>query len=257
MSSSEFQTTLAPLRILVVDDHEINREFLHAGLRGLVRQVDLSESGQKAIEQCQSAEYDLILMDLHMPNMDGLTTSERIRALKSPSAQAPIIVLTADTRPEERARLKAAGFGDCLTKPITLTDLIAAISDVARHGRLTDRNARHTDPRDLLINQERALAAANDDAALARKLQSMLVGELQVGLEELDRMIVKGDYEKVAARLHQWAGAGAYAGADQLVQSCRALRNSLLNDLDSSPGTVYADFLRVAHATRLGLSLED
>ena len=257
MSLSDFQSTLAPLCILVVDDHEINREFLNAGLSTLARRVDLANSGHQAIEQCRNNEYDVILMDLHMPQMDGLTTSERIRELGGSSESTPIIILTADTRPEEHARLRAAGYENCLTKPIALEELAAAIEDVIRHGRVSGRDGVRDDSGKILVNQDRALAAANQDAALAKKLQALLADELGTGLAELDGMIAEGRFEQAAARLHQWVGAGAYAGADQFVRSCRALRSSLINDLDSSPGTVYVDFLRVAHATRLGLGMEE
>lgn len=243
------------LDILIVDDHAINREFLRAGLGRLAKSVNLASSGPEAIKLCAESHFDVILLDLHMPQMDGLTTANRIRDLETSSADARIMILTADTRPEEQTRLLNAGMDQVLTKPIAIADLAAAIDGQTGHRtRSTLPGQRHIASTGLL-DQQRALAAANNDQELARKLQGMLEKELQPGLAELDRMLKKGHIKEASALLHQWAGAGGYAGATRFGQACRSLRQSLNRDMDSSPGTAYLDFLRVAHATRQALVL--
>lgn len=240
----------ASLRILVVDDHEINREFLKAGLGRLVGMIRLASDGATAIEMCKSEEFDVILMDLHMPRLDGLATANRIRDLDTRSAHAQIVALTADARPEERVRLLDAGFDDYLNKPITVPALMAAIEALFNPGasRITQQR-QHIAPTQLL-DRERALAASNNDTSLVLRLQDMLAAELDEKLPELDQMIAKGQHERAASLLHQWAGAGGYAGAVRMTHACQMLRQRLLAGLDSSPGTTYLNFLRIAHATR-------
>lgn len=238
--------------MLVVDDHRINREFLGTGLSRVAGRVELAEDGPGAIELCEREDFDVILMDLHMPRMDGLATANRIRDLNGHSAHAQMVALTADARPEERLRLLEAGFDDYLNKPISIPDLVEAIEALFNPG------ARRT-PQELpaaptqLIDRTRALAAANGEAELATRLQDMLSNELDEKLPELDRMIATRNYSEAAELLHQWAGAGGYAGATRMTQACRMLRQRLLSGMDSSPGTAYLNFLRIAHATRQAL----
>jgi len=241
----------------VVDDHAINREFLRTGLGRLAKSVDLASNGPEAIRLCAEKHFDVILLDLHMPQMDGLTTANRIRDLETSSADARIMILTADTRPEEQSRLLNAGMDQVMTKPIAIADLAAVISGQNRHeSRPKLPGQRHIAPTHLL-DQQRALAAANNDQALARKLQGMLERELQTGLEKLDQMFKEQRYKEASALLHQWAGAGGYAGATRFGQACRSLRQCLNRDMDSSPGTGYLDFLRIAHATRQALGEQE
>jgi CheY-like chemotaxis protein len=240
----------ASLRVLVVDDHEINREFLKAGLRRLVGSLRLAADGIAAIEMCKHEDFDVILMDLHMPRLDGLATANRIRDLETRSAHAQIVALTADARPEERARLLDAGFDDYLNKPITIPALMAAIEALFNPGAPRVAQQRQHIAPTQLIDRERALAASNNDNDLALRLQDMLAAELDEKLPELDRMISEGRHQQAASLLHQWAGAGGYAGAIRMTHACQMLRQRLLAGLDSSPGTTYLNFLRIAHATR-------
>ncbi len=240
----------AALRILVVDDHEINREFLKAGLNRLVDTIRLAADGASAIELCAREEFDVILMDLHMPQLDGLATANRIRDLDTRSAHAQIVALTADARPEERVRLLDAGFDDYLNKPITIPALMTAIEALFNPNVSRNPQERQHIAPTQLIDRDRALAASNNDSGLALRLQDMLAAELDEKLPELDRMIADGEHRKAADLLHQWAGAGGYAGAVRMTHACQMLRQRLLAGLDSSPGTTYLNFLRIAHATR-------
>lgn len=250
MENQSPKRSVDSLRMLVVDDHHINREFLSAGLGRLVARVGLAEDGLAAIEACREEDFDVILMDLHMPRLDGLATANRIRELETRSAHAQIVALTADARPEERLRLLEAGFDDYLNKPITVPDLVAAIEALFNPNQERAQRSRQPAAPTQLIDRTRAMAASNEDGDLAARLQDMLSKELDEKLPELDRMIGAGEYDRAAELLHQWAGAGGYAGATRMTHACRMLRQRLLSDLDSSPGTTYLNFLRIAHATR-------
>jgi len=249
MEAGTSRYAIGSLSVLVVDDHRINREFLGTGLGRVVRRVALAEDGPGAIEQCEREDFDVVLMDLHMPRMDGLATANRIRDLASRSARAQIVALTADARPEERLRLLESGFDDYLNKPINIPDLVEAINALFNPGHPRVAREQPTAPTQL-VDRNRALAAANGDAELAARLQDMLSHELDEKMPELDRMMAARNYREAADLLHQWAGAGGYAGAARLTQACQMLRQRLLSGLDSSPGTAYLNFLRIAHATR-------
>lgn len=247
------QSSSDPIReacVLVVDDHRINREFLSTGLSRIFARVAVAADGPEAIERCRQEDFDVVLMDLHMPRMDGLTAAHSIRDLDNRSARAQMIALTADARPEERTRLLEAGFDEYLNKPIdlpTLVDAIRALLD-PRASRRIERGETIAPSR--LVDQERALAAANGDRALAERLQGMLARELEDKLPQLDRMIAAGEHDRAAELLHQWAGAGGYAGARRMTHASRMLRRLLLEGRDGALGGAYLHFLRTAHATR-------
>jgi two-component system, sensor histidine kinase len=111
------------LRVLVTDDHPVNRKFMLALLSQLGHAVVLCENGAEAVVAVQSGGFDLVLMDVHMPVMDGLAATRAIRALSGPVAGVRIVALTADAFSESRERVAAAGMDDFLAKPVQLPDV--------------------------------------------------------------------------------------------------------------------------------------
>lgn len=115
-------------RILMADDAPANRELVTAILRGMGLAIDAVEDGAAAVEAARTGVYDLILMDVHMPVMDGLDATRAIRALPGPAARAPIVALTANVQAEHVRRCLDAGMDDHLAKPVELRALAAALS---------------------------------------------------------------------------------------------------------------------------------
>lgn len=139
----------APLAILVVDDVEVNRQLLGHVLSRAGHAVSFAFDGQQAVDQVREGRFDVVLMDVQMPVMDGVEATRRIRRLGAGHATVPILGLTANVMAHERESYLAAGMDACLTKPIAWPELWAALSS---HGRV---------PAPALID-----AAGSDDAAL-------------------------------------------------------------------------------------------
>ncbi|HEY9073097.1 MAG TPA: response regulator, partial [Desulfobaccales bacterium] len=120
------------LRILLVDDSTDNRLLVQAYLKTSPYQLDLAENGEVAVEKFKSGEYDLVLMDMQMPVMDGYTATRTIRAWESQSGlkAAPIIALTAFALKEEMQKSLEAGCDAHLTKPIKKATLLEAIMKI-------------------------------------------------------------------------------------------------------------------------------
>lgn len=113
--------TVAPdvaARILLVDDHPMNRELGHAMLVLAGCDVMVAEDGDEAVRLATVHAFDVILMDIHMPRMDGLAATRAIRALDTRSARIPIIAVTADVMPQQIERYRRAGMVDHIAKPI-------------------------------------------------------------------------------------------------------------------------------------------
>jgi signal transduction histidine kinase/ActR/RegA family two-component response regulator len=116
------------LRVLVAEDNEVNRMVMEAILSGLGHAVAFAEDGEQAVSLASGEHWDIVLMDLHMPHMDGLEATRAIRAFPhAQRSQVPIVALTADVFPETRERCEAAGVQDFLTKPVDTAELAACL----------------------------------------------------------------------------------------------------------------------------------
>jgi signal transduction histidine kinase/ActR/RegA family two-component response regulator len=118
--------------VLVVEDSAVNRRVVERMLEKLGCKVTLAESGGAALKIASSEQFDLVLMDCQMPEMDGMETTRRLRANWAPDRQAPILALTANAMEGDRAACLAAGMSDYLTKPLEMTALEAALNRWAR-----------------------------------------------------------------------------------------------------------------------------
>lgn len=123
-----------PMRVLVVDDHDINRRAIQLILQPLGCDISTATDGMAALKICEQTAFDLIFMDVRMPEMDGREASRRIRAGGGPNAGVPIIAVTADTAPEDIAACTEAGMTYFVPKPITPPMLLGAITHVMSMG---------------------------------------------------------------------------------------------------------------------------
>jgi PAS domain S-box-containing protein len=118
-----------PVRLLLVEDVDVNRELVRVMLEPFEIEIDTAANGVEAIEAVGRAAYDLVLMDVQMPVMDGLTAARRIRAAEDPAApRLPIVAMTANVLPEQVARCREAGMDDHIGKPINPAALLQAIA---------------------------------------------------------------------------------------------------------------------------------
>lgn len=113
----------ASKRILLAEDNLINQKVATKLLSDLGCQVDIAATGSAAIAMAEERQYDLILMDCQMPEVDGYTATMTIRASQCDSPRVPVIALTASALPEDRRRCMEAGMDDYLSKPIGREDL--------------------------------------------------------------------------------------------------------------------------------------
>lgn len=133
--TAEQLAALAGKRILLVEDNELNAEIASAILEDAGLTAEVAADGVIALSMLKKAEpgyYDLILMDIQMPRMDGYQTTRAIRALPDPRAQIPILAMTANAFEEDRAAALAAGMNDHVAKPIEVPKLMRAMARVLR-----------------------------------------------------------------------------------------------------------------------------
>jgi signal transduction histidine kinase/CheY-like chemotaxis protein len=115
-------------RVLVVDDNPINLKVASSLVEKLGYSCATAVNGREAFERVQQEPFDLVLMDCHMPEMDGFQATRHIRALPGPVAQLPVLALTASTMPEDREACRAAGMNELLAKPLSRERLGEALA---------------------------------------------------------------------------------------------------------------------------------
>ncbi|MDB5900789.1 MAG: putative histidine kinase, unorthodox, partial [Ramlibacter sp.] len=174
---SPFARVLRPWRILVAEDIQINREILQAALTRQGHQVEFAVHGEDALERVQAAAFDLVLMDVQMPVMDGVEATRRIRLLPAPLCDIPILGLTANVLATEHQGYLAAGMNECLTKPIDWALLADAIE---RHGGAKHR-AVEAAAESVVVGTD-----ATDSTLDMQQLESV---RAVMGTAELERLI--------------------------------------------------------------------
>ena len=126
-----------PLRILLAEDNVVNQKLALRLLQQMGYRADLASNGIEAVESVQRQAYDVVLMDVQMPEMDGLEASRRICARFGPGERPRIVAMTANAMQGDREMCLAAGMDDYLTKPIRVERLVEALErrGAAREGR--------------------------------------------------------------------------------------------------------------------------
>jgi CheY-like chemotaxis protein len=130
-----------PLRILLAEDESVNLRVTLRLIERLGYHADAVADGLAAFEAVRERGYDLVLMDLQMPEMDGRTATRRIRELPAARGRPRIVALTAEDTPEARAECTACGMDDFLVKPVTAAELKAVIARATGGARPSRRTS--------------------------------------------------------------------------------------------------------------------
>jgi CheY-like chemotaxis protein len=136
LAAERFDLDAAPfdLRVLVVDDNAVNVLIATTMLDAAGARVDGASGGREAIEKLSAEAFDLVLLDLHMPEVDGAAVAAAVRGGRTRSSEVPLIAMTGDAMAGQGERLLALGFDGLLAKPFTPADLLTAIAGLRRQA---------------------------------------------------------------------------------------------------------------------------
>jgi two-component system sensor histidine kinase/response regulator len=213
-TKGELTSAAWALRILVAEDNEFNAQLLEQLLERRGHKVRLASNGREALDLASGGGFDLLLLDVHMPELDGFQVARAIRALeRTAEGHLPVIALTARSRREDREQCLAAGMDDFLSKPIQAADLWVAIDRVLRRdeggGMRDEGNAvpssfiPHPSP---LLTPQVLLAACGGDGAILEKLCQAFRARLPDHLKALEDALRDRDAPRLREAAHRLAG---------------------------------------------------
>jgi two-component system, sensor histidine kinase and response regulator len=206
-----------PLHVLVAEDNDFNAQLLEQLLVRRGHHVRLASDGRKALSMAESYPFDLLLLDVHMPEMDGFQVIQVIREReRSNGGHLPVIALTARSRKEDRERCLAAGMDDFLAKPIQAPDIWAAIERVIskNEGRRMKKNKENRPSADSsvtphpssLLDARVLLAACGGDGAILEKIWQAFRAGLPDRMAEVQNAFQERNKARLQAAAHMLCG---------------------------------------------------
>ncbi len=203
-------------RVLLVEDNDVNRYAASKMLETLGVSIDEACDGEAAVARAAERRYDLILMDVQMPRLDGLEATRRIRAASGPNRTTPIVALTANAFVEDVERCQAAGMNAHLAKPIRAATLRAAVDGVLTQGDAAPAPAA-AGP--AAISDE-AIAALEADMPMPAVLGLVRTFRDEQGRQvaTLPDLLSRGDLDRVVRTAHSIKGAARLFGAEALAE---------------------------------------
>jgi signal transduction histidine kinase/DNA-binding response OmpR family regulator/HPt (histidine-containing phosphotransfer) domain-containing protein len=212
----------ASLRILLAEDNPINQNVAVRLLEKLGHAADIAANGQEALRRLEEQPYDVVLMDVQMPRMDGLEASREICARWPPEQRPRIIAMTAEAMEGDRQKCLAAGMEDYLVKPVTLDALRGALEK----SRPVERARDETGPSVSVSLDGEVLAQLREDlggAAPLEQVVALFLEKTPAILAELRDAVARGDPDAVRRGAHTIKGTSATLGARDLSEKCRRL----------------------------------
>jgi PAS domain S-box-containing protein len=215
-----------PLRLLVAEDNRINQALMLNLLRKQGHEVVLAANGLEALAALQQQPFDAILMDVQMPELDGLQTTLRIREReRATDRHIPIIALTAHAMTGDRERCLEAGMDAYLAKPIDVGQLGQTLADLTGPTPTLPAAVQPTDG-DLVLDQTAALARLNGDRALLVHVADLFLTELPGWLAELRSACDSDDAKRIQRVAHSLKGALGHLGAAPAATAARRLEEA-------------------------------
>ena len=216
------------LRVLVVDDVDANRRLAQAMLRRFGHFSEAASSGLEAVEKAVAGRYDIVLMDIQMPGINGIEAARRIQ--ERLGALPRIIAVTANDLPGDRERCRAAGMDTYLTKPIQLEALRAALDQSASgaagsSARPAERALEGAAPEAIDWRRIDSLKPFDADGSMVSGAIASFLADAPGRIERIRAAHAAGDVAGLASASHALKGAAANIGAAQLQELSRAIES--------------------------------
>ncbi|WP_052507391.1 response regulator [Desulfonatronovibrio magnus] len=253
------QKSSGSLKILLVEDNPVNRKSVKYMLSKITDNIAVAENGQQAVEMFQSQDFDLILMDVQMPVMDGLEATRQIRKIEktenadmnnpltdsdnSSPAGVPIIALTANAMIGDRKKCLEAGMNDYLSKPLRKNDLLSIIegmipdmlsaSKAQKPGKpdqaISDENCDVPEHMSI-FNEKDFMTRYENDYEIASEILKDFLEDLPLNLSQILECVQSADPVSTDKSAHKLKGSAGYIGAEILQHLCSSIMKHARQD---------------------------
>ncbi len=241
------------LRVLLAEDNETNAMIAIRFLDHEGHIVTRVRNGAEAVAEANNAPYDIILMDISMPQMDGVTATRLIRSGDGPNADAPIIALTAHVVPRLRKQILDAGITDYVSKPIRRNALVAILKDWSVAKR-EPKNRCEPHSEEAVIDRARFAKLVEDFGADdIPMLIDVLIGEFMKNVEAIIQLKQSEDMAMLERLAHKVAGGALTVGAVPLERVAREIE-SIAHRRESFPHELTAQLVKSSLSTSSALS---
>jgi len=216
---------IKPLRILLAEDNKMNVKLALTFLKKAGHSICVAENGQKALDELNKGQFDVILMDVEMPEMDGLEATAFIREGRCgvEKKTIPIIAMTAHSLPEYKEKVFEAGMDGFITKPIDLALLNRTLAKINSDTSIEEVDNKpikdkHDKNDEIRFNKSGAIEKLGDDIDLFKQFCGMFVDEIDDILEQLEFVIDKKDSDEIRKKAHYLKGSAAMIGLDRITE---------------------------------------
>ena len=239
-------------RVLLVEDNSINQQVATEFLEIAGMKVDLAINGREAVEKTHANNYDLILMDIQMPEMDGLEATRRIRADNS-QQQIPVVAMTAHAMASDREKSLSAGMNDHLTKPIDPDQLTAVLVKWIRaEGIIAPQSTTVTQrrtpaelvdlPTTIRLDTKKGLRCVGGSQAMYVQLLGEFTDQNKDAPSRLNDDLAAGRKDDATLLVHSIRGSAGTLGATTLQKLTESLENALRNDDTDTAQNLFSAF---------------
>jgi CheY-like chemotaxis protein len=218
-----------PLKILVAEDNVVNQKVVLRMLAHLGYIADVAATGHEVLDSLERQDYDVVLMDIQMPDMDGLEATRHI-IVRYPRERRPrVIAMTANALRGDRERFLAAGMDGYLSKPIDITGLSVALQHVPEAKKAASRGVRSVratlDPAQLDNLRE----VSGEDGGLLAEVTDHFIAEIPASVKSLEAFAANGDSAGLGQTAHRMASTALACGAIRVAEACRELEQAAAN----------------------------
>jgi CheY-like chemotaxis protein len=217
------------LRILIADDNDINQHLLQVYVSRNGGDYLVASDGQEAIDLCRRHLVDVVIMDVHMPNVDGI---QAMKTLKTKTPHLPIIAVTADATPDSQDRYLGYGFDSCLIKPVTEKKLLRCVSELINLSMSGESRQAATPPDynndevPTVIDVDKAVNIAGGNKQLAHEVYHLLLEDLA----SKRPLLVNNPLTELAQLkelAHKIRGGAKYCAAERIQLRAKQLQEAI------------------------------
>jgi len=221
-----------PLHVLLVEDNEINRLYAGSLLKRWSCKVEMAGNGKEALEKLDNQPFDVILMDVQMPVMDGYEATRRIRTRKDSSHNIPIIALTANASVRDVDKCLEAGMDECLSKPFTPDQLFNRL----RHFK--PQLTATASPPTRLINLKYLQRTSQQDAEFVKTMVKAMISDLPDSIRDIREQKDKKNWTGVASAVHRIKSSLSMLGMDESRRHAAQIEELVYNQQTERVGSL-------------------